>query len=175
MRLATPVGIVVVVGVAVITTPGEPGRTKGVVMADAPITIKGAKVRINAVGVTPTIKHRDIVHAGLAANRSNRLIADADRQSIALYIVAMFATVATLCEPKLSVRRDWVKAGKPHFVVDAGSMCPERAGDPEWNDQAFLASAVKWGADLAGVKSTQVSLVRVDDAEHHFYVVPVTK
>ena len=160
-------------------------------MADAPITIKGAKVRIDSRGVTPVLADRDAVHAAMAApGRSNRLLATADRQSIAMYVVALFRVAATLCGRSLDDKREWVKAGLPHFMVDAWSMHPEVQRlvalhgtdiDPRtgmrwdinpWNDQAFVASALKWGAGIAGVQDTQVSVARTAKGVHTFYVVP---
>jgi hypothetical protein len=142
-------------------------------MADAPITIKGAKVLIDSRGVTPVLADRDAVHAALSApGRSNRLIASADRQSIAMYVVALFRVAATLCGRSLADKRSWVEAGQPHFIVDAASMKPEMVGVEGWNDQAFVASALKWGAGIAGVKDTQVSLARTEKGAYTFWVVP---
>jgi hypothetical protein len=142
-------------------------------MADAPITIKGAKVRIDSRGVTPVLADRDAVHAAMAApGRSNRLLATADRQSIAMYVVALFRVAATLCGRSLDDKREWVKAGHPHFIVDAASMNPDMVGVEGWNDQAFVASALKWGAGIAGVQDTQVSVARTAKGAYTFYVVP---
>lgn len=141
-------------------------------MADL-LTIKGAKVAVTAKGVVPIMGDRDAVHAAVLAPGSNRTKGDADRQALAMFTIALFRTVAgAVCEPTLGARRQWVAQGKPHFVVDAGTMLPEMVGDEAWNDQAFLFSAIKWGAGIGGLNPLQVGLLRVEKNTHRFYVVP---
>ena len=149
-----------------------PSHRKEATMADL-LTIKGAKVAITAKGVAPIMGDRDAVHAAVLAPASNRTKGDADRQALAMFLIALFRTVAgTVCEPTLAGRREWVAKGGAHFVVDAGTMLPDMVGDEGWNDQAFLFSAIKWGAGIGGINPLQVGMVRITKGDHKFYIVP---
>lgn len=144
-----------------------------------PITIKDAKVRILSTGVTPVKDHLKVVAVAVANPTSNRLHATPDRQAIALYMVAMVATMAKAawCSPVLADRREW---SGPSFIVDASSMvgAPLVGDDGKdsigklWNDQAFIVSALRWSAGVAGIHPLNIGMVRLDDCpnRHHFKV-----
>jgi hypothetical protein len=139
------------------------------------ITIKSARVAITSDGVNVIVADRDAVHNAVRECKSNRLHATPDRQALAMFVVAMFRIMANyeLATPSLQGRREW--AG-PAFIVDAGTMEGATPGLPahEWNDQAFLVSALKWCAGVAGVHHLNIGLVRLPDmpSRHYFRVVP---
>lgn len=126
------------------------------------LTIKGARVLITGRGVTPTKADRDAVHAAVEAPASNAVKGSPDRQALAMYLLALVALVANggaeLAPRSNAAKKGW---GGPHFIVDTRTM----EGRPEvvtadWNSQAFLKSAVKWGAGIAGVDHLQVGFCK---------------
>lgn len=126
------------------------------------LTIKGARLLITGRGVTPTKAHRDAVHAAVEAPASNAVKGSADRQALAMYLLALIAAVAEggagLAPRSVAAKKVW---DGPHFVVDArtmvGAPTPAAAG---WNSQAFLKSAVKWGAGIAGIDHLQIGFCK---------------
>jgi len=135
------------------------------------ITIKGAKVLIESNGITVTTADRKVVKAVVDAPTSNRAHNTPDRQALAMFIVAMFrVATGAWSEPTKGARRAY---DGPSFFVDVATMVGARPGDEDWNDQAFLVSAMKLGAGLAGVSHLNIGLLRDDG--HRFKVCPQTR
>jgi hypothetical protein len=134
------------------------------------ITIKSAKVLITGKGVEVKMPDRDAVHAAILNPSSNNLKATADKQALAMWVVAMFriATETGFFAPRiLSERRSW---WGPMFTVDISTVdaAPApvlnqfgRIEIPKWNDQSYLASACRWGAHISGIDPSCVGLSRV--------------
>ena len=136
------------------------------------LTIKGARVLITSRGVEPTKAHRDAVHAAVQAPVCNAVKGTADRQALAMYLLALIALIAEgRAELAPRGKAAKVKWEGPHFVVNAATM--EGAPSPapvDWNSQSYLKSAIKWAAGIAGVDHLQVGFCKKDPHTYGVYL-----
>ncbi len=134
------------------------------------ISVKGIEAIISNISITA--KTRDYAIELLMAKKDAGHNTKIDNVRIATMtaLVELFEKKEFCLNPgagALNLRKEWVKANRPHFIVNTDLLFPTIVGG---NVQARLMSALRSNSEYINIDSSQIQVFRNNPAE--WVVVP---